>query len=550
MGRKKKKQTKPWCWYCNREFDDEKILIQHQKAKHFKCHICHKRLYTGPGLSIHCMQVHKETIDKVPNALPNRNNIEIEIYGMEGIPEEDLKDHERQRAGRVGGGNKRQDDEDDEDSQSSLPGQSNPPPPTMPPQGPPGPMGPMMGPTGPMMPMMGPMGPMGHMPPFMGGPGMMGPMGPMGPLPPPGGPPVSTAPGATPAPNKPLFPSAAQHTTTANNQIGPVKPAFPAYSQANGQSTPNVMSSGGGGGVHQEKLEPKKPALITTVSANSRIIHPEEDISLVAPLLVPQEEKRAGMPRYQQAPRVSPQRARAPAPAPPPQRVESPPVSTAPSHLSHLVPACLDHFYPPAMCLDTQEERRMKMARYSQASAAAAAMAMGGMVTHHPAVRQAHPGVVVEAQPIVSTIGPSMVTTMSQAMVPTGHVALPVTIPAIMRPSMQPIMTQPMVSAGVPTLPAVPAGMPPLPIGGMRPPIGIPQDRARSAVPPPPYGLGMLGYSTRDYVASLGSGPYLLVRGDHGTTLQAPGQMTHGFAAPPMMGAPMMGGPHMIPRFR
>ncbi|XP_066981710.1 BUB3-interacting and GLEBS motif-containing protein ZNF207-like isoform X14 [Macrobrachium rosenbergii] len=401
MGRKKKKQTKPWCWYCNREFDDEKILIQHQKAKHFKCHICHKRLYTGPGLSIHCMQVHKETIDKVPNALPNRNNIEIEIYGMEGIPEEDLKDHERQRAGRVGGGNKRQDDEDDEDSQSSLPGQSNPPPPTMPPQGPPGPMGPMMGPTGPMMPMMGPMGPMGHMPPFMGGPGMMGPMGPMGPLPPPGGPPVSTAPGATPAPNKPLFPSAAQHTTTANNQIGPVKPAFPAYSQANGQSTPNVPSSGGGGGVHQEKLEPKKPALITTVSANSRIIHPEEDISL--------------------------------------------------------------------------EERRMKMARYSQASAAAAAMAMGGMVTHHPAVRQAHPGVVVEAQPIVSTIGPSMVTTMSQAMVPTGHVALPVTIPAIMRPSMQPIMTQPMVSAAVPALPAVPAGMPPLPIGGMRPPIGIPQ---------------------------------------------------------------------------
>ena len=43
--------------YCNREFEDEKILIQHQKAKHFKCHICHKKLYTGPGLSIHCMQV-------------------------------------------------------------------------------------------------------------------------------------------------------------------------------------------------------------------------------------------------------------------------------------------------------------------------------------------------------------------------------------------------------------------------------------------------------------------------------------------------------------
>ncbi|RWS08384.1 BUB3-interacting and GLEBS motif-containing protein ZNF207-like protein [Dinothrombium tinctorium] len=97
MGRKKKKPSKPWCWYCNREFDDEKILIQHQKAKHFKCHICHKKLYTGPGLAIHCMQVHKETIDKIPNALPNRNSVDIEIYGMEGIPENDIREHERQR---------------------------------------------------------------------------------------------------------------------------------------------------------------------------------------------------------------------------------------------------------------------------------------------------------------------------------------------------------------------------------------------------------------------------------------------------------------------
>lgn len=47
--------------YCNRDFDDEKILIQHQKAKHFKCHICHKKLYTGPGLAIHCMQVRKRS---------------------------------------------------------------------------------------------------------------------------------------------------------------------------------------------------------------------------------------------------------------------------------------------------------------------------------------------------------------------------------------------------------------------------------------------------------------------------------------------------------
>jgi len=90
MGRKKKKNCKPWCWYCNREFDDEKILIQHQKAKHFKCHICYKKLFTGPGLGIHCLQVHKETIFKVPNSQPHRGDPEIEIYGMEGIPEADL----------------------------------------------------------------------------------------------------------------------------------------------------------------------------------------------------------------------------------------------------------------------------------------------------------------------------------------------------------------------------------------------------------------------------------------------------------------------------
>jgi len=42
------------------------------------------------------LQVHKETIDKVPNAVPGRTSIELEIYGMEGIPEEDSKEHERQ----------------------------------------------------------------------------------------------------------------------------------------------------------------------------------------------------------------------------------------------------------------------------------------------------------------------------------------------------------------------------------------------------------------------------------------------------------------------
>ena len=43
------------------------------------------------------LKVHKEKVDKVPNAVSGRQNIEIEIYGMEGIPEEDVKAHERNK---------------------------------------------------------------------------------------------------------------------------------------------------------------------------------------------------------------------------------------------------------------------------------------------------------------------------------------------------------------------------------------------------------------------------------------------------------------------
>lgn len=40
-------------------------------------------------------QVHKETIDGVPNAIPGRTDIELEIYGMEGIPEKDMDERRR-----------------------------------------------------------------------------------------------------------------------------------------------------------------------------------------------------------------------------------------------------------------------------------------------------------------------------------------------------------------------------------------------------------------------------------------------------------------------
>lgn len=45
------------------------------------------------GLSVHLQQVHKETLTIVDNALPNRQNVEIEIFGMEGMPEDILQAH-------------------------------------------------------------------------------------------------------------------------------------------------------------------------------------------------------------------------------------------------------------------------------------------------------------------------------------------------------------------------------------------------------------------------------------------------------------------------
>ncbi|KAF9187856.1 hypothetical protein BGZ50_001712 [Haplosporangium sp. Z 11] len=91
MAKKNKKKTvRPWCWYCERDFEDEKVLISHQRAKHFKCNYCSKKLNTAGGMVVHVMQVHKETINTVPNAMPGRETVELEIYGMEGIPEEDL----------------------------------------------------------------------------------------------------------------------------------------------------------------------------------------------------------------------------------------------------------------------------------------------------------------------------------------------------------------------------------------------------------------------------------------------------------------------------
>lgn len=118
MGKKSKPRDpeengKPdiFCFYCDREFNDEKVLVQHQKAKHFKCHHCSKKLSTIGGLVVHVVQVHKESLTRyilfmlycltkyysVPNALPGRDMVEREIFGMEGVPDEFLSENAKRR---------------------------------------------------------------------------------------------------------------------------------------------------------------------------------------------------------------------------------------------------------------------------------------------------------------------------------------------------------------------------------------------------------------------------------------------------------------------
>lgn len=99
MGKKKRRddggpggeapQRRIFCYYCDRNFDDEKVLILHQKARHFKCPTCHKKLSTISGMIIHTQQVHKEVLQSIPNAKPGKESVEVEVYGMEGVPDAD-----------------------------------------------------------------------------------------------------------------------------------------------------------------------------------------------------------------------------------------------------------------------------------------------------------------------------------------------------------------------------------------------------------------------------------------------------------------------------
>ncbi|VDM56021.1 unnamed protein product [Angiostrongylus costaricensis] len=138
--------------------------------------------------------VHKETIDKIPGAVPGRDSSQMEIYGMQGIPPGTTRGDEEPEAKR--------------DRKDDVPPMPPGPMPTMPPM--------MSGmppfPPFPMMPGMPPIVPHGihGMPPFMPPPPGMG----MPPVPPfgmPAPPPMSTSSVAS-----------SNQTTLPTSKIGPM----------------------------------------------------------------------------------------------------------------------------------------------------------------------------------------------------------------------------------------------------------------------------------------------------------------------------------------
>lgn len=127
MGRKRKKPAAgknagkgaPFCYYCGRGFPDEKVLIQHQKARHFKCEKCYKKMMSAHALMNHMYQVHKETLTKVHNAKEGRESVELAIFGMAGVPQEAIEDRAKRAAAKGAASDDSDDSEDEGDDDSS-----------------------------------------------------------------------------------------------------------------------------------------------------------------------------------------------------------------------------------------------------------------------------------------------------------------------------------------------------------------------------------------------------------------------------------------------
>jgi Zinc finger, C2H2 type len=95
--RGKKKKEKIYCYYCERVFKDETTLVEHQRAKHFKCPKCPRRLLGLSSLLNHARKVHELDIDQVPDAVEHRSSVHVQVLGMSGIPDERAEKEAAQR---------------------------------------------------------------------------------------------------------------------------------------------------------------------------------------------------------------------------------------------------------------------------------------------------------------------------------------------------------------------------------------------------------------------------------------------------------------------
>lgn len=59
----------------------------HQRDKHLRCPTCHKRMLSIPSMTVHSSQMHNIQIKAVPNALPTRSDVSVDVLGMKGIPD-------------------------------------------------------------------------------------------------------------------------------------------------------------------------------------------------------------------------------------------------------------------------------------------------------------------------------------------------------------------------------------------------------------------------------------------------------------------------------
>ncbi|WWC95584.1 hypothetical protein V866_002449 [Kwoniella sp. B9012] len=108
MGKKKRTQVfvlKPWCWYCEREFEDDKGEFRTQMAKLTTC----SPAAASKVQAFQMSAVPKETEygrwfdgSHLTNTLPGRDGYDIEIFGMEGVPENAVAEWKSRKEAEAG----------------------------------------------------------------------------------------------------------------------------------------------------------------------------------------------------------------------------------------------------------------------------------------------------------------------------------------------------------------------------------------------------------------------------------------------------------------